>query len=54
MPKYYSLSLVVWEVLDNPRVEEDIRDVISRLLIFAEHVLKEVDALIAYSGPNLS
>ena len=54
MLKHYLLSLVVWEVLDNPRVEEDIRDVISRLLVFAEHVLKEVDALIAYIGPNLS
>ena len=35
-------------------MEEDIRDIISRLLISAEHMLQEVDALGAYSRPNLS
>ena len=46
------LSLVVGELLDYPRVEEDISDVIACLLISVEHVLNKVNARIAYSGPN--
>ena len=45
-------SFFVWEALSNPGVEEDISDVISCFLIFAEHVLHEVFALFTYSLPN--
>ena len=50
-------SLVVCfviEVLGYPRVEEDISDVISCILVFAEHVLEQVNALDADMIPRLS
>lgn len=51
------LSLVVEELgklLDDPRVEKDICDVISGLLISVEHVTQEVDARFANCGPDLA
>ena len=50
MCEIIALSLTVFRLtLADPRVKENVSDVISFILIFVEHVLHKVNAGFAYS-----